>query len=117
MTNGYSEYNIGTDSQRGDLILGAAYDDSDSEGRMLLFGDADLLRNGTGFQTSPSYSASFVYPVNVQLMLRSVAWLLDAEPTMIDLPSPAPTATATITPSPTPVASPTLVASPTASGN
>jgi hypothetical protein len=110
MTNGYSEYNIGTDSQRGDLILGAAYDDPNSTGRMVLLGDADLVRNGAGFQTSPSYSGSFVYPVNAQLMVRTVAWLLDAEAVNMDFPTPAPTATATITPTPTPAATSTAEA-------
>lgn len=107
MTNRYSEYNIGTDSQQGDLILAAAYDDRDSEGRMILIGDGDIVRNGAGFSTSPSYSGSFVYPLNVQFMLRSTVWLLDQEPTILDLPTPAATATATITPSPTPSPVPT----------
>jgi hypothetical protein len=96
MTNGYSEYNIGTDSQRGDLILAAAYDDRNSTGRMVLLGDADLVRNGTGFVTSPNYSGSFVFPLNVQFMMRSMTWLLDLEPTVLELPTPVATATATM---------------------
>ncbi|MBK9123553.1 MAG: hypothetical protein IPM16_10610 [Chloroflexi bacterium] len=112
----YSEYNIGSDSQRGDMILAAAYEDGDSSGRMVLIGDGDVIRNGTGFVTAPSYSGAFVYPVNVQFALRSVFWLLDSEQAVIDLPTPGPTATATITPSPTPSPTPTTVPTETPTG-
>jgi hypothetical protein len=110
-TNGYSEYNIGTDTTLGsEMILAAAYASTRTNGRLILLGDADLLRNGTGFVTSPAYSGAFVHPMNVQFMLRSVSWLVDRPLTLVDLPLPAPTATATITPTPTPT--PTLEPTP-----
>jgi hypothetical protein len=105
--SGYVEYNIGTDTSRGDLVLAASFEDTATEGRLVLLGDVDLFRNGTGFAVSPSYSASFVYPFNVQFMLNTVSWLLDRQAQPLELATPAPTATATLTPSPTPVATAT----------
>ena len=98
LTSGYVEYNIDDDSQRGSLILAAGYEDMELDARMILIGDGDFVRNGSGFSTSPSYSGSFVYPMNVQFLLRSVSWLVDRDSTILDLPTPADTATATITP-------------------
>jgi hypothetical protein len=112
LTNGYVEYNIGTDSQRGDLVLAASYEDLSVNSRMILVSDGDFVANGGGFVTSPSYSGSFVYPMNVQFMLRSVAWLLDREPVIVDLPTPAATTTATTTPT----SMPTATVTPTPTG-
>jgi hypothetical protein len=80
----------------------------------VLLNDIDFLRNGGGFITSPTYSGSFVYPLNVHFMVRSVAWLLDREPANISLPTPGPTATPTVTPSPTPTPLPTATPDPAA---
>lgn len=107
LANQIAEYNIGADTPPGDLILAAAYEDSSIDSRMVLLSDGDFMTNGGGFITSPSYSGSFVYPLNVQFMIRSVAWLLERDITNIALPTPGPTATPTITPSPTPTFTPT----------
>lgn len=102
LDSSYAEYNPEEDNQRGDMILVASYENPVGS-QMILMGDGDIVRNGSGFVTAPSYSASFVYPLNVQLMLRSIAWLLDREATIPQLPTPGATATATLTPTPTPV--------------
>jgi len=110
---GFSEFNIGLDTAPGELILAAAYEDPQLRARMVFISDGDFITNGGGFVTSPSYSGSFVYPHNVQFMIRSVAWLLEREVMSIALPTPAPTATPTITPSPTPTPTPTATSTPT----
>ena len=104
------EYNIGSDSARGPLLLAAAVEDPAAGGRIVLIGDADFVRNGGGFVTSPAYSTGFVYPANVQFMINASNWLLNSDLSLPSFPSPAPTATATITPSPTPIPSPTAEA-------
>lgn len=113
--SGFSEFNIGPDTAPGDLILAAAYEDPTLRSRMVLVSDGDFITNGAGFVTSPSYSGSFVYPHNVQFMIRSVAWLLERNIVSIALPTPAPTATLTITPSPTIPPTPTPTATPSGS--
>ena len=113
VAEGFSEYNIGADTPPGDLILAAAYEDPASGSRMVLLNDINFMQNGSGFITSPSYSGSFVYPLNVHFMVRSVAWLLDREPANISLSTPGPTATPTVTPSPTPTPLPTATPEPT----
>jgi hypothetical protein len=114
VADGFSEYNIGEDTPPGDLILALAYEDPASGSRLVLLNDIDFLRNGGGFITSPTYSGSFVYPLNVHFMVRAVAWLLDREPANISLPTPGPTATPTVTPSPTPTPLPTATPDPAA---
>lgn len=99
--NGYIEYNIDDDTARDDLIVAAAYENPLGT-RMVLIGDGDMVINGKGFATSPSYTGAFVYPMNVQFMLRSVAWLLDRDPAPPELPTPMATPTATVTPTPLP---------------
>jgi len=107
LSSGFSEFNVGADSQRSDLILAAAYADPELQSRMLLLGDVDMVRNGTGFAVSPSFSGSFVYPANAQFMVRATAWLLGVEPMNIEqLPTPAATATPTATPTQTPTPMP-----------
>jgi hypothetical protein len=106
---GYVEYNIGNDTGRGNLVLAAALEDVTQGTRVILIGDREFAVNGYGLQTSPSYSASFLYPGNVRFLLRSVAWLLNADMNnTVDLtfPTPGPTGTPTITPSPVPTATP-----------
>ena len=98
LENGFAEYNIGEDGSRGNLVVAAAYENTQSSARMVLISDGDFVRDGAGFDTSPSYSRSFVYPMNVQFTLNSIAWLLERETVILDLPTPGATATATITP-------------------
>jgi hypothetical protein len=109
------EYNIGEDIAPGRLILAAAYESTERNARFVLIGDSDIVRNGSGFQTSPAYSASFLYPDNVRFMLNVATWLLESEPATFDFSTPAPTATATTTPSPTPEPTSTPQATPEAS--
>src|SRR6185503_11642743 len=61
-TGGAAEYNIGVDTPRGPLFLAAAVENQALGSRMVLLGDADFVKNGAGFVTSPSYSGAFVYP-------------------------------------------------------
>jgi hypothetical protein len=109
---GYSEFNIGSDTAPGDLIMAAAFDDPVLQSRMIVLGDADFLQNGAGFLTSPAYTGAFVYPNNVRFMVNAVAWLLGRDISDILLPPPGPTATPTITPSPTAVPLPTATPAP-----
>ncbi len=108
--HGVSEYNINDDTTYANHALVAAMQDGNTGARFVLIGDREFALNGFGLQTSPAYSASFVYPGNVYLLLNSVAWLLGADATnTFDLPFPTPdaTATATLTPSVTPTLTPT----------
>jgi hypothetical protein len=98
LDNGYSEYSLEEDNAFEGLILALAYEGADDKGRLVLVGDGDFIRNGGGFITSPSYSSSFVYPLNAQFMMRSVAWLLNREPANLILPTSAAMATPTIAP-------------------
>lgn len=105
--DGVSEYNIGSDTTRGPLALIASVEDPEAGTRIVIIGDRDFATNGGGLQTSPSYTAGFVYPENVRFLLSSVAWLLEADPAnRVELvfPTPGPTATPTTTPSPVPSA-------------
>ena len=88
IASGYSEYNIGSDTPPGDLIVAAAFEDPILRSRMIVLGDGDFLQNGAGFQTSPSYTGSYVYPNNVRFMVNAVAWLLERG--MVDIPLPTP---------------------------
>lgn len=110
---GYVQFNIDTDTTRTSLALAAAMDNIATEGRVVLIGDRDFATNGSGLQTSPAYSASFVYPDNPRFLLNAVAWLLGVESnaSLLTFPTPGPTATPTTTPSPTP--SPEPSATPT----
>jgi hypothetical protein len=117
-STGYVEYNIGEDTGRSNLVLAAALEDVTQGTRVILIGDREFAINGYGLQTSPPYSASFLYPGNVRFLLRAVAWLLDANMSdTVDLtfPTPGPTSTPTITPSPVPTATPVPVDSETGS--
>jgi hypothetical protein len=100
-SGGVVEYNIGTDSARGNLILAVAVEDPASGGRLVLVGDVDLLKNGTGFASSPDYSQGFIYPANVQFIVNATNWMLEASAPMPSFPTAAATSTVTITPSPT----------------
>ena len=111
-SGGVSEYNIGSDTPPGDLIVAAAFEDPTLRSRMILLTDGDFLQNGAGFQTSPSYTGSYVYPNNVRFMVNAVAWLLERDVADLVLPTPGPTATPTITPSPTPIPPPTATPTP-----
>jgi hypothetical protein len=81
--------------------------------RVVVIGDREFATNGGGLQTSPPYSASFLYPDNPRFLVNAVAWLLDVESnaSQLTFPTPGPTATPTTTPSPTPP--PDLIATPT----
>jgi hypothetical protein len=109
---GIAEFNIGTDTARGPLVLAAAYENPTTGSRMVLIGDRDFVLNGKGLQTSPPNSASFLSPANAQFLLNTVAWLLEAEPAEASFPTPGPTVTPTITPSPTPTPLPTPTPTP-----
>lgn len=104
----FSEFNIGEDLPRGQQALAATYEDVGSGARMVLIGDGDVIRNGTGFQTSPPYSSAFLYPGNVDFMINAVAWLLDTEAASLSFPTPGPTGTPTLTPTATPTPTATL---------
>lgn len=106
LADGFSEYSTEDDTPLGELIVAAAYERESIGSKMLLLGSSDFLRNGAGFVTSPAYSGAFVYPLNAQFALRSVAWLLEVEPTIANLPEPAETATPTLMPTPTPTPTP-----------
>ncbi|MBN1564146.1 MAG: hypothetical protein JXA10_09920 [Anaerolineae bacterium] len=112
LSTGYVEYNIGTDTGRGNLVLASALENTVTGTRMIFIGDRQFALNGYGLQTSPSYSGSFLYPGNVRFLLRAAAWLLDADMTdtvELTFPTPGPTSTPTITPSPTPLPTATPV--------
>jgi hypothetical protein len=110
LTGGAVEYNIGTDSARGPLILAAAFESPRVGSRLVLIGDVGFIKNGTGFLTSPSYSGGFVYPAHAHFMVRATAWLLGVEGADLQYPTPAATSTPTITPTPTLIPSPTPAA-------
>lgn len=112
LENGYSDYNTEEDLPYNSLILAAAFEEINGDSRFVIIGDGDFILNGGGLETWPSYSGSFVYPLNAQFLMRSVAWLLDRQPTVMTLPTPAATATATATPLPTttPTVMPTATA-------
>lgn len=116
---GYVEFNIDADTTRSSLALSAAMENIATGTRIVLIGDREFATNGGGLQTSPSYSASFVYPDNARFLLNAVSWLLNVESSasQLSFPTPGPTATPTTTPSPTPspMPSPTpdLAATPT----
>jgi hypothetical protein len=112
LATGFVQFNIELDTTRTNLVLAAAMDNIANGGRIVLIGDRDFATNGGGMQTSPSYSASFVYPDNVRFLMNTVAWLLETESIAdeIPFPTPGPTATPTTTPSPTPSPIPTAAA-------
>lgn len=105
--DGVLEYNIGTDTTPGSLAVAGAFEDTRTNSRIVLVGDADFARNGRGLQTAPRYSASFVHPANVRFLLNAVTWLVNAEPVTLVLPTAGPTETPTMIPSPTPSRTPT----------
>lgn len=109
LDTGYVENNIGTDTARSALPLAAAMEDVTTGTRIVVIGDREFATNGRGLQSSPPYSASFLYPNNVRFLLNAVTWLLQAESVsgQFSFPTPGPTVTATITPSPTPSPVPT----------
>ncbi len=109
--NDYLNTNLVTfDSQEdtppGSLPLAVAYDNPVLNTRIVLVGDGDFARNGSGFETSPPYSASFLYPGNVRFVLNAVTWLVGVETVDLSFPTPGPTSTPTTTPSPTPTPEP-----------
>lgn len=96
----FSEFNVEEDTTQGNLIIAAAYQDPD-DARIVLLGDSNIVTNGSGFQSSPSYSSNFVFPTNIQFMLNVTAWLVGGETAQLDLPAPFPTSTPTNTATPT----------------
>lgn len=107
------ENNIGADTTRTALVLAAVVVNIETGMRIVVIGDRDFAANGNGLQSSPPYSASFLYPDNVRFLLNSVAWSLGVQgPADISFATPGPTATPTITPSPTPSPMPTETPTP-----
>lgn len=102
LQTGLSEYNTEEDTARGSIITAAAFENPNQGARMVLIGDRQFVTNGQGMMTSPSYSASFVYPDNARFLLQATFWLLNTEPVEIAFPTPGPTATPTTTPTATP---------------
>jgi uncharacterized repeat protein (TIGR01451 family) len=103
LTTGEAAYNIGTDTARGPLTLAATSINPTTNTRIALIGDRDFATNAGGLQSSPSRSAAFLYPENVRFLVRTIAWLLDADTAAaaeLSFPTPGPTATPTITPTP-----------------
>ncbi len=100
----YAVYDEDADTAPGSLVLAAAMQDSGTGARVVLIGDREFATNGGGLQTSPPYSASFLYPGNIRFLINAVAWLLEAEQTAdFTFPTPGPTGTPTLAPTPTPV--------------
>jgi hypothetical protein len=112
--DGVLEFNIGSDTSPGSIAVAGAFEDPRRGSRIVLIGDADFARNGFGLQTAPRYSAGFVYPANVRLLVNAATWLLNAEPVAITFPTPGATETPTVTPTITPTRTPTPQATPTA---
>jgi hypothetical protein len=113
--SGVLQYNIGTDTSRGPLPVAAAFENPTTGSRIVVIGDSDFARNGAGLQTSPRYSAGFIYPANARFLVNAVTWLVERESVELALPTPGPTATATTSPTPTmpPTPTGTLTAVPT----
>jgi hypothetical protein len=103
LETGIVEYNVGVDTGRGTLPLAAAITMVDNSARMILIGDRDFMINGKGFQTSPSFTDSFVFPGNVNFLLQATSWLLETEVEIVEFPTPGATNTPTLAPSPTPL--------------
>ena len=98
-----TEYDTETDTTRTALALAAAIENIETGTRIVVISDRDFATNGKGLQTSPPYSASFLYPDNVRFLLNAVTWLVGAEgPVQLTFPTPGPTVTPTVTPSPVP---------------
>ena len=76
------------DTPRGELPLVASMENGETGARLVMIGDIDMLQNGGGFQSLPSYSANFVYPDNIRLAVNAVMWLLDTEPAALTLATP-----------------------------
>lgn len=98
--NGLALYNIGQDIPAGFLPLAVAFENPDSGLRLVMVGDRDIATNGSGFQSSPPNTPSFLYVGNIEFMLNSVTWLLGVEPVEVSFPTPGPTATPTLVPTP-----------------
>jgi hypothetical protein len=114
--SGFVEYNIDKDTAPGHLALGAAVEHIVTGTRVVLIGDREVAVNGFGLESSPPYSASFLYPGNARFLMSAVAWLVGADMTILqgrEFPTPGPTVTPTITPSPTPALTATPVETPT----
>jgi hypothetical protein len=113
LQSGYVQFNIDTDTTRTNLALAAAMENIASGTRIVFIGDREFATNGGGLQTSPAYSASFLYPDNPRFLVNAIAWLLNTESnaSQLTFPTPGPTGTPTTTPSPTP--SPEPSATPT----
>ncbi len=117
VAEGTADLNIGEDTARGPLIVAAAFEDTGSDSRLILIGDYLVATNGGGFQSSPSYSASLIYPGNARFLMQLVTWLTDAETPTLEFPTPAPTGTATPVPTPIPTNTPEPEAETTGDGN
>jgi uncharacterized repeat protein (TIGR01451 family) len=97
---GVAVYNIGQDVPPGFLPLAAAYENPNTNSRLVLIGDRDFATNSGGMQSSPPNTGAFLYPGNVRFLLNSVTWLLGVEPVEISLPTPGATSTPTMVPTP-----------------
>jgi hypothetical protein len=106
------EFNIGQDFTFSEYTVALAYENLNSNGKVILIGDRDFITNGGGLRTSPPDSPAFLYPGNVQFLLNSVTWLLDNENIALEFEQPGPTATPTLTPTPTITPSPEPTAIP-----
>lgn len=100
-------FNIGADVAPGPQTVAAAAFNNQTQARVAVMCDADLVINKTGFVTSPAGSDRFVFPESVKLVFNTIYWELeiDGNP-RFDFQPPAPTATPTITPSPVPTSTP-----------
>lgn len=103
-----SGYEIGTDTPPGSLALAVAFESGRTGARLIAIGDREMATNGLGLQVAPEFSAGFVYPDNVRLLLNSMAWLLNTENPQVSFPTAGPTSTPTLTPTVTPTLLPTL---------
>ncbi|MEW6578062.1 MAG: hypothetical protein AB1435_02590 [Chloroflexota bacterium] len=91
---GEAAYTVNQDTAPESLALAVASEDSLSGSRVLVIGDRDFATNAGGLRTSPPNTAAFVYPANVEFLLRAVAWLAGADETAtvpLSFSTPAPT--------------------------
>lgn len=91
---GEAAYTANQDTAPDALALAVAAEESTSGSRVLVIGDRDFATNAGGLRTSPPNTAAFVYPANVEFLLRAVAWLAGVDETAtvpLSFPTPAPT--------------------------
>jgi hypothetical protein len=114
LVTGRSSVDPELDTPAGRLALAVAAEERATGSRIVVIGDGDFATNGGGLRASPPFTAGFVYPGNLEFLLRAIAWLVDADLTATtDLAFPTAGPTATPAPLAAPGATPTAAPSPT----